>query len=299
MWVKGKGRRKAMTISGPPKGSHRILVTCEARRSRKAVHLALKLCESFVPVQEAPAGSEELSVEDELAQVRGVSQKSRFIPYMSDVAGNFFIRFVDKQDDPFALVERYFQSIRRSGRSVTTHVTRLYPILATGSPGMEESPPVLQELLPRVFKGDDPKRYQVFIQRKHKGEEQQESHDELNRKIIDSVGCPHQAMYDGSDTVVLWISLSRHLYMSVVPRWKEWCACNVPRFCAQLKLAGRMSNRPFDSKFNRFKRLFQHFFFGRTPCQSGSISVHVGNPGLCSHKHDYGSKAGKQVVGSL
>jgi hypothetical protein len=235
---KGKGRSKATEISGPPKGSHGILVTCELRGSREAVQQALKLCESFLPAQAAPAKSKELSLEDELAQLRRPSRKSRFIPYLSDVAGNFFIRFVDKQDDPFALVENYFQSIRESGRSATTHVTRLYPILATGSPGMEESLPVLQELLPRVFKGNEPISYEVFIRRKHKGEEQKESHYELNWKIIDSVGPPHHAMYHGSDTAVLWISLSRHLYMSVVPRWKEWCGCNVPRFCAQLETDG-------------------------------------------------------------
>jgi hypothetical protein len=42
-------------------------------------------------------------------------------------------------------------------------------------------------------------------------EEQKESHDELNRKIIDSVGPPHQGMYHGSDTAVLRIPLRRHL----------------------------------------------------------------------------------------
>jgi hypothetical protein len=88
---------------------------------------------------------------------------------VSEVAGNIFIRFVDEQDDPFAVVERYFQSIRESRRSVTTHVTRLYPILASGFPDSEDSLPVLQALLPRLFTVDEPITHEIVIQRKHKG----------------------------------------------------------------------------------------------------------------------------------
>jgi hypothetical protein len=231
-----KGENKGKGSLVPPRGSHGLLVTCEPHQSQVAVEQTLKLCESFLPAQAARAGAEELSLEEELAQVRGVSRKSRFIPYVSDVGGNIFIRFVDEQDDPFAVVERYFQSIRESRRSETTHVTRLYPILASGFPDSEESLPVLQALLPRFFTGDEPVTYEIVIQRKHKGDGQKESHDELNKRIMESVGPPHRAMYHGGDSAVLWLSLGRNLYMSVVPRWKEWCFCNVPKFCAHLDI---------------------------------------------------------------
>jgi hypothetical protein len=218
-----------------PTGSHGVLITCERRYLRKAVHEAMKVCESILPERGAPAESEGLSLEEELAQVRGAPKKSRLIPYESIVGGNIFIRFVDAEDDPLVVVEGYLQSIRETGRSATTHVTRMYPILATGSPNPEKSLPVLQQLLPRFFTADDPITYEVVIQRKSTGDGQKESHDELNRRIIESVGPPHHAMYHGTEAAVLWLALGGAVYLSVVRRWGEWCGCNVPKFCARIK----------------------------------------------------------------
>jgi hypothetical protein len=233
-------QKKPKGLSVPPKGSHGLLITCDFARTNQAVQQILKSCEQILgPLPTAaPEASEELSLEDEIAQLRAPGQKSRFIPYLSEVSGNFFVRFVDERDNPLTFAERYFQAVRESRRSPTTHVIRLYPILMSGFPNSEESLPVLKTLIEKVFVPDRPLDYEIVIHRRHKGDGQKESHDDLNHKIRELVGQPHQASYHEGKVAILWMSLGRNLYLSVVPQWKEWCGCNVPKFCAQLELKG-------------------------------------------------------------
>jgi hypothetical protein len=231
-------QKKGKGISVPPKGSRGLLVTCDVARTNQAVQQIIKTCEQLLGPLPSNSSDppQELSLEDELAQLRAPSEKTRFIPYLSEVNGNFFVRFVDDRDDPFVLAGRYFQGVRESGRSAANRIIRLYPILTSGFPNSEESLPVLQELIQKVFVPDRVLKYEIVIQRKHKGDGQKESHDELNGKIRDCIGHPHQASYHEGEVAVLWMSLGRNLYLSVVPQWKEWCGCNVPKFCAQLEL---------------------------------------------------------------
>jgi hypothetical protein len=227
-------KKGAKTLSIPPKGSRGLLVTCEVSRSNQAVQQVLRVCESFAPALEAP---HELSLEEELAEIKNPSVKTRFVPYMSEVSGNFFIRFTDDRDDPFVVLEGYFQSIAETGQSTTTHVIRIYPISISGFPNSEESLPLLTELLPKVFTSDSAINYEVVIQRKHKGDGQKESHEELNATIVKLVGPPHHAVFHEADVAVLWLSVGRNLYLGVVPKWKEWSGCNIPKFCASVELA--------------------------------------------------------------
>jgi hypothetical protein len=228
-------QNKGKAPSAPPKGSRGLLVTCDVARVNEALRQVLRICEEILDrVSVDP--SQEISFDDELVQLRTPVEKGRFIPYISEVPGNFFIRFTDERDDPFVLVDRYYRSMRESGSSATTRVTRLYPIKTSGSPEAEQSLPVLQGLVEGFFGRDRPVKYEVVLQRKYKGVGQKESHDELNEKIRKLVGEPHQAVYHGGDVAVLWLSLGKMLYLSIVEQWKEWCGCNVPKFCAQLQL---------------------------------------------------------------
>lgn len=216
-------------------------MTCEPHRSNQAVKQVMALCEDLAgPLEDIEAAQEpvkELSLDEELQEMKASKKKSRFVSYISDVAGNVFIRFVDERDDPFAVMEKMFNGIREVKKSTIPHVVRLFPILASGFPNTEESVPMLAELLPKMFTPEKQLAYEVVITRKHKGDGQKESHDELNAKIVALVGPPHTPTYRGSEAAVLWISLGRNLYMSVVPKWREWCGCNVPKFCAALELA--------------------------------------------------------------
>ena len=230
--------KKAKNISVPPKGSHGILVTCEPNRTNKATQQVIRMCEEFCePLDEPEAPPKEMSLEEELQQMRNPKQKSRFISYVSDVPGNVFIRFTEEKDDPFAILNKFFASVREAGSNTLPNVVRVYPIMASGFPRSEESLPVLQTLIPKLFTPDVERTYEVVIQRKHKGDGQKETHDELNQKIVEMVGAPHKAKYHGSDCAILWLSLGRNLYLSVVEQWKEWCGCNIPKFCAQMALS--------------------------------------------------------------
>jgi hypothetical protein len=227
-------KKPAKTLNVPPKGSRGLLVTCEVNKSNQAVQQVLRVCEAFAPPLEAPR---ELSLEEELAEIKNPSVKARFVPYMSEVSGNFFVRFTDDRDDPFVVLDKYFQSITETAQSTTTHVSRIYPIVTSGFPNSEESLPVLNEVLPRFFTPGSEISYEVVIQRKHKGDGQKESHEELNARIVQLIGAPHRPAFHGADVGVLWMSLGRNLYMGVVPKWKEWCGCNIPKFCAGVELA--------------------------------------------------------------
>jgi hypothetical protein len=227
-------KKPAKTLSVPPKGSRGLLVTCDVNKSHQALQQVLRVCESFAPALEAP---HELSLEEELAEIKNPSVKTRFVPYMSEVSGNFFIRFADDRDDPYVVLEGYFKSITETGQSTTTHVIRIYPIVGSGFPNSEESLPLLAEILPKVFTPDSELHYEVVIQRKHKGEGQGETHEEINAKIVKLVGRPHHAVFHGADVAVLWMSVGRNLYLGVVPKWKEWAGCNIPKFCASVELA--------------------------------------------------------------
>lgn len=232
----GYFQKKNKPLVVPPKGSRGLLVTCEPGRVNKAVQQVMRMLEMLAdPIETAPP-EKELTIEEELAQMKDSSQHTRFMSYVSDVSGNFFIRFTEEQDDPFALLEKFYASLRLTGSNTMTHVIRLYPIMASGFPSTEESLPVLQTLIPTLFTPEKELTYEVVIQRKHKGDGQKETHDELNKMIVDMVGQPHKPSYHGSDHAVLWMSLGRNLYMSVIPKWKEWCNCNVPKFCAQMIL---------------------------------------------------------------
>jgi hypothetical protein len=221
MHKKGKfPTKKGKKLSVPPKGSCGLIVTCDPIHTNQAVEQVVQLCCTYT----------EHGDEDE------DQQTSRFIPYLSEVPGNFFVRFAGGKDDPFTVLSKYFDALKETGRSTTIYVVRLYPIRLSGFPSSEESLPLLGELTSQIFKPDHAVVYEVLIQRKHKGEK--ETHEELNKKIVELVGAPHKPVFHGADTAILWISLGRNLYMSVVDgKWKEWCGCNVPKFCAKVNMA--------------------------------------------------------------
>lgn len=234
---KGSGK-----ISAPPKGSRGLLVTCDVNAVNRAVQQVLGICESYSdPLPEIAEG--ELSLEDEIKAMQQSHKKARFTPYISEVSGNFFIRFVDERDDPYVTLTKYFDDIKKTGQTRTPKVTRILPILASGFPLTEESLPVLETLLPKMFKPETPLTYNVFIQRKHNGNAQAESHEELNHKIVEKIGLPHRPLYQNHDpeAAVLWVQLGRNLYMGLVPQWREWCGCNIPKFCARIALQNKES----------------------------------------------------------
>ena len=244
--------KKSSGIISPPKGSRGILVTCDVHGVHKAVDQVIQLIESLSdPIDEQnEAEQKEDSLEAELAALKNESKtkkKTRFIPYVSEVTGNFFIRFANEKDDPFAVLDKYFKELRETGVSQTPRVTRMYPIQASGFPSSEETLPVLEPLIKSFFKDDNPLNYEVVIQRKHKGNGQNETHDELNQKILDIVGKTHHPSFHKGDVGILWLSLGRNLYVSVVPKWKEWLGCNVPK-CAALYQAEKESKQQVESK---------------------------------------------------
>lgn len=237
---------KGGAIQTPPKGSRGILVTCDIGFSQKAVDQVLDLLNSYAdPLPEEENNEEaepekELTLEEELQQLKNPKsaqkqkkQNSRFITYKSEVSGNIFIRFAKEQDDPFVFLEKYFAHLKETGQSLTTKVIRMYPIQSSGFPSTEESLPVLDSLIKSYFHPDTAINYEIVIQRKHKGNSQPETHDELNQKIVNLVGPPHRPSYHEGDVGILWLSLGRNLYMGVVPKWREWCNCNVPKYAAR------------------------------------------------------------------
>lgn len=244
--------KKTGSIQSPPKGSRGILVTCDVGAVQKAVDQVLKFLNSIADPLPSTEGEQsnstdepkkELSLEEELAQLKNPNKKSnenqprkRFTTFISEVNGNFFIRFTQDFDDPFVFIEKYFNMIKETGQSQTPKVIRMYPIQASGFPSTEESIPLLTPLITNFFKPDNQVKYEVVIQRKHKGNGQGETHEELNQKIIDIVGQPHKPSYHDGDVGILWMSLGRNLYLSVIPKWKEWLGCNVPKFAAKCKL---------------------------------------------------------------
>lgn len=230
----GYFQKKNKGLAVPPKGSRGVLVTCEPGRTNQAVQQVLRMLETLSDPIEAP--QKELTIEEELEQMKDSNTKSRFVSYVSEVAGNFFIRFTEEQDDPFVILEKLYQLLRETKSNTMKHVVKIFPIMASGFPNADESLPVLQTLIPSLFTAEQALNYEVVIHRKHKGDGQKESHDELNKKIVDMVGQPHKPSYHGADHAVMWMSLGRNLYMSVIPKWKEWCNCNIPKFCAQLVL---------------------------------------------------------------
>ena len=242
--------QKSGGIKIPPKGSHGILVTCDVNAVHKAVDQVMKFLDSIVdplPTTDEEGSSvaeqpqKELSLEEELALVQNpkkggdnqTKKKARFVTYISEVNGNFFIRFTQDFDDPFAILDKYYGIVKETGKSPTPKVIRLYPIQSSGFPSTEESLPLLTPLITNFFKSDTPTKYEIVISRKHKGNGQGETHEELNQKILNIVGQPHIPSYHDGDAGVLWMSLGRNLYLSVVPRWKEWCGCNVPKYAAK------------------------------------------------------------------
>ncbi|KAH0792102.1 THUMP domain-containing protein 1 isoform X1 [Histomonas meleagridis] len=233
--------KKSQNLQVPPKGSKGVLITSDIHSINRGMHEAISVLERFsdpLPEeeqqqQETPA---EESLESELAALRSQqkTQKARFVPYISEVTGNCFIRFTVEQDDPNEIVRRYFNYISQNCESLTKHVVRMYPILASAFPNSDESLPILAELLPKMFTPEKQIQYEIVIQRKHKGDGQKETHDELNQKIMNLVG-QHRAVYHNGDSAILWISLGRNLYIGLVPDWKELCGCNVPKFCARVQ----------------------------------------------------------------
>ena len=230
-YFKSKGSKSSV----PPKGSKGILVTCDISNVNRAVSQVVSLCHSLVPedlLENQDSNNNEKSLEDEISELRNEKTKARFVPYVSDVSGNFFIRFVEPQDDPFDFLSRYFTSIKLTGKSETPKAVRLYPVQYTGFPEIDESFPILTTLVQPVFENKDfPLNYEVVIHRKHAADK--DSHDILNNKIISFVGPPHKPMYHNADIAIVWISLGRNLFLSVIPKWKEWCNCNIPKLCAQ------------------------------------------------------------------
>ena len=229
-----KSRPKNRSV--PPKGSRGLLVTFDPKQASQAIRQVMKMCEEFSdPLPDGETGKE-LSLDEELTLLKTAGEKSRFVCYESDVSGNAFIRFVRDEDDPFLVLEKFFTSIREVRANLIPNVVRVYPIMASGFPRCEESLPILETLIQKIFTPDKELTYEVVIQRKHKGDGQELTHDELNKKIVDMVGKPHKPIFHGSDNAVLWLSLGRNLYMSVVGHWGEWCQFNIPRFCKQLAL---------------------------------------------------------------
>ncbi|EAY17558.1 hypothetical protein TVAG_453860 [Trichomonas vaginalis G3] len=232
-----KGNRKNLAV--PPKGSKGWLFTCDINRDQQATRQVIDVLNQLAdPLTEGEAEEEqqeEKTLEQELADLKKPNQKQqRWIPYVSEVNGNVFIRFTQKQDDPFVLLERYFEEVRKRKGTLTNKVSKIYPIMYSGFPLSSESLPILQELVNKTFNAEKPVTYEVFLDRKHRGEESGETHDELNNKIVKLVGAPHKPIYRKAEWAVLWQSLGRNLYLSVIPKWSEWCSCNIAKFCASL-----------------------------------------------------------------
>ena len=142
------------------------------------------------------------------------------------------MRFSNDKDDPFVVMEKYFAELKETKQSLTPKVTRIYPILYSGFPSSEESLPIMQELVSKAFSPEKPLTYEVVLHRKHCGNSYTESHDEMNKKILQIIGPPHKAVYHHGEAGVIWHSLGRNLYLSIIPKWSEWCQCNIPKFCS-------------------------------------------------------------------
>lgn len=234
---KQKGNRKNLAV--PPKGSKGWLFTCDINRDQQATRqitdVLNRLADPLKEEEEQAEPEEEKTLEQELAELKKpATRKQRWLPYVSEVNGNVFIRFTYSQDDPFVLLERYFNEVKERKGTLTNKVSKIYPIMYSGFPESSESLPILQELINKTFSADKPVTYEVFLDRKHRGEESGETHDELNNKIVKLVGQPHRPQYRKADWAVLWQSLGRNLYLSVIPKWSEWCSCNIAKYCASL-----------------------------------------------------------------
>ena len=233
-----KGNRKGIQV--PPKGSKGWLITCDIHRDQLATKQITGVLNHFAdPIEEQNNDKEETekkpaSLEEELAEISKTTttKKQRWVPYVSEVQGNVFIRFTYEQDDPFVLLGRYFDEVRATKKTLSDRISKIYPIMASGFPNTEESLPVLDELIKKTFPKDEAVVYKIIINRKHN--EKTETHDELNEKILKLIGPPHKPTYKEAKWAVLWHLLGRNLYMSVVPQWGEWCECNIAKFCSSL-----------------------------------------------------------------
>ena len=233
-----KGNRKGLQV--PPKGSKGWLITCDLHKDQQAVkqitgvlnHLADPI-EDIKPSIEKGEEKKPMSLEEELAALKqDGSKKQRWIPYVSEVQGNIFIRFAYEQDDPFELLDRYFNEVRANRKTLSDRVSKIYPIMSSTFPKTEEALPILDELIKKTFPSDETIVYKVIINRKHN--EKTETHDELNDKILKLVGQPHKPTYKAAKWGILWHLVGRNLYLSVIPKWGEWCECNIGKFCANL-----------------------------------------------------------------
>ena len=235
---KGKSNRKGLQV--PPKGSKGWLITCDIHKDQLAIkqitgvlnHLADPIEEN----QETTEGEGEkkpMSLEEELAELnKKGAKKQRWVPYVSEVQGNIFIRFCYDQDDPFELLDRYFNEVRANRKTLSDRISKIFPIMASGFPDTEESLPILGDLIKKTFPTDETIVYKVIINRKHN--QKTETHDELNDKILKLVGPPHKPTFKQAKWGILWHLVGRNLYMSVIPKWGEWCECSIAKFCASL-----------------------------------------------------------------
>lgn len=224
-------------IQVPPKGSKGWLITCDIKKDQQAVKQITGVLNHLAdPIEEEEKAGEEkkeMSLEEELAALAKTEpKKKRWVAYTSEVQGNVFIRFTNDHDDPFELLQRYFDEVKETKKTLSDKISKIYPIQASGFPKSDESLPILKELIDNSFKADEPVVYEIAINRKHC--EKQESHDELNDKILKLVGPPHKPAFKNAQWGVIWHSLGRNLYMSVVPKWGEWAQCNIAKFCANL-----------------------------------------------------------------
>ena len=202
--------KKSSFLQVPPKGSKGILITCDVSSVHRGIREAINMFEQFsdpLPEENQPAKptEEQMSLEEAIeAPEKEEKKKTRFTQYISEVTGNCFIRFVYEQDKPDVIIRKYFDYLKEKGESLTKHVTRMYPIMWCGFPQADEALPVLKEMLPLMFKEKNPLQYEIVLQRKHKGDGQKETHDELNQKIMNLVGKPHHAVYHGGESAILW-----------------------------------------------------------------------------------------------
>ena len=238
MHSKGKGNRKGLQV--PPKGSKGWLITCDIHKDQLAIKqitgVLNHLADPIEETEETAADEGEkkpMSLEEELAELnKKGAKKQRWVPYVSEVQGNIFIRFCNDHDDPFVLLERYFNEVRANKKSLSDRISKIFPIMASGFPDTEESLPVLGELIKKTFPTDETVVYKVIINRKHN--QKTETHDELNDKILKLVGPPHKPTFKQAKWGILWHLVGRNLYMSVIPKWGEWCECSIAKFCASL-----------------------------------------------------------------
>ena len=228
-----KGNKKNIDLSVPPKGSKGLLITCDINKLNQAKNQIMNLLERFSTNIEVEI--EEKTLEEEIKELKN-QNKNRFIPYISSVFGNFFIRFVNEKDDPFEILQLYFDELKRTKNSLTTKIIKIIPILYTGFPNPEESLPILQNIINNYYNNEISETYEVFLHRKHYQKETSDSHDILNKKILQLIPSNNKAVYHNAKSAIVWVALGRNLFLSVIPKWNEWCSCNIPKFCQTLNI---------------------------------------------------------------